>query len=187
MNIILQNLGDEGWTEPLPFLKEQLERLPRGRALDLAMGLGRNAVYLARHGWIVDGVDRSLTAVQKTMALAGRLGVQLNGIVADLGTYELRPARYDLICCFYFLDRRLFPAIRQGLRPDGAVLYQSVTIDELALRPDFPKEHCLGHNELLEAFNGFRVLYYREMIVNTLGSDAAVASLLAIREPNLYL
>jgi SAM-dependent methyltransferase len=182
MNIMLQNLGDDRWTQPLPFLVEQLERLPRGRALDLAMGLGRNAVYLARQGWTVDGVDRSPEAVQKAMALAGSLGVHINGIVADLGTYEIRSGSYDLICCFYFLERRLFPAIRQGLRPGGAVLYQSVTIDQLALRPAFPREHCLEPNELLTWFQDLRVLYYREAVVNILGTDAAVASLFAVKE-----
>ena len=180
MDIVLKNMGDDRWTEPLPFLVDQLERLPRGRALDLAMGLGRNAVYLARHGWTVDGVDRSLTAVQKAMALASNLGVRLNGVVADLKNYKIRPASYDLICCFYFLERRLFPVIRQGLRPGGAVLYQSVTVDQRALRPDFPKEHCLERNELLNVFRDLRVLYYREAVVNILGTDAAVASLFAI-------
>ncbi|MCI0528120.1 MAG: class I SAM-dependent methyltransferase [Nitrospira sp.] len=184
MNIILQNLEGDQWTQPSPFLVEQLERLPRGRALDLAMGLGRNAVYLARHGWTVDGVDRSLKAVKEAKTLAGRLGVRINGFVADLTAYPIRPAYYDLICCFYFLDRRLFPVIPQGLKPGGAVLYQSVTIDQLTLRPDFPREHCLEHNELLAAFKDLRVLYYREAIVNSLGTDAAVASLLAIRQAN---
>jgi SAM-dependent methyltransferase len=184
MNIVLQNLGDDRWTEPLPFLVAQLDRLPRGRALDLAMGLGRNAVYLARQGWTVDGVDLLLPAVQKAMALASSFGVRLNGIVADLKEYEIRPASYDLICCFYFLERRLFPVILQGLRPGGAVLYQSVMIDQLALRPDFPKEHCLKHNELLDIFRDLRVLYYREAVVNILGTDAAVASLFAMNRAN---
>jgi SAM-dependent methyltransferase len=184
MNIILQNLGDDRWTQPVPFLVEQLDRLPRGRALDLAMGLGRNAVYLARQGWTVDGVDRSLKAVKEAKALASRLGVSINAMVSDLADYPIRPGYYDLICCFYFLDRRLFPMMGQGLKVGGAVLYQSVTIDQLALRPDFPREHCLERNELLAAFKDLRVLYYREAIVNSLGTDAAVASLLAIREAN---
>ncbi len=184
MTITLQNLEDDRWTQPSPFLVEQLERLPRGRALDLAMGLGRNTIYLARHGWTVDGVDRSLKGVKEAKALASRLGVSINAIVADLADYKIRPAYYDLICCFYFLDRRLFPIICRGLKTEGAVLYQSVTIDQLALRPDFPREHCLEHNELLNAFKDLRVLYYREAIVNSFGTDAAVASLLAIREGN---
>jgi hypothetical protein len=148
------------------------------------MGLGRNAVYLARHGWTVDGVDRSLKAVQEAKALASQFGVRINAVVADLADYPIRPAHYDLICCFYFLDRRLLPMMAQGLKVGGAVLYQSVTIDQVALRPGFPREHCLEHNELLAAFKGLRVLYYREAIVNSLGTDAAVASLLAIREAN---
>jgi SAM-dependent methyltransferase len=183
MNIILQNLGDDRWTQPAPFLVEQLERLPRGRALDLAMGLGRNAVYLARHGWAVDGVERSLKGVEEAKALASRFGVQINAIVADLAGYPIRPAHYDLICCFYFLDRGIFQAMGQGLKTGGAILYQSVTVDQAAIRPDFPREHCLERNELLNAFKDLRILYYREAIVNSLGSDAAVASLLAVRQP----
>jgi tellurite methyltransferase len=181
MSIVVKDVKEYYWDKPLPFLVEQLPKVRKGRALDLAMGEGRNAVYLAEQGFVVDGVDISREAVQKGMRLAQSRGVRINGVVADLGRYIVRPGHYDLICCFFFLDRTLFPAMIAGLRPGGAILYQSVTTDELQINPSFPLEWCLEPNELLRAFKPLRVLYYRESGLTEGQSHSALASLLAVR------
>jgi SAM-dependent methyltransferase len=181
MSIVVKDIKEYSWDKPLPFLVEQLPNVPKGRALDLAMGEGRNAVYLAQQGYKVDGIDLSEPSVRKGMGLARSRGAQINGIVADLGHYAIRPNRYDLICCFFFLDRSLFPAMIGGLRPGGAILYQSVTIDELEINPSFPREWCLEPNELLRSFKSLRVLYYRETDPINQESHSALASLLAVR------
>ena len=150
------------------------------RALDLGMGEGRNAVYLAEQGYLAEGVDISSEAVQKALNLSNARGVGLKGIVADLKPWVIRPDHYDLIICFYFLERALFPKIVQGLRRGGAVLYQSVTTDELLINPSFPREWCLERNELLYVFQDLRVLFYEETVLEGKMSHAAIASLLAI-------
>ena len=78
-------------TEPAEFLKDHINRLPQGRALDIAMGEGRNAVYLAKKGFIVDGVDISEVGLKKTRLLARNNHVMINTIDADLNTYQIKP------------------------------------------------------------------------------------------------
>ena len=82
-----------------------------GQALDLAMGEGRNALYLAERGYQVTGVDISDVGVARAAALAQENNLNLRTVVADLDNYAIKENEYDLISCFYFLDRRLFPAI----------------------------------------------------------------------------
>ncbi|MBI3805788.1 MAG: methyltransferase domain-containing protein [Nitrospirae bacterium] len=160
---------------------ESLPRLKKGRALDLAMGEGRNALYLAQNGFQVDGVDLSEEAVRKATALARSHRATIHPIVADLNHFSIRPKSYDLICCFFFLARPLFSAMAQGLRSGGAIVYQSVTTEELKINPNFPKEWCLDPNELLHAFKSLRVLSYQEAPPQGTTSHSAVASLLAVR------
>ena len=63
---------------PVGFLQELLPVLPRGRALDIAMGAGRNAVFLAANGWHVTGVDCSRVALEKAAALAQQHGIAVH-------------------------------------------------------------------------------------------------------------
>src|SRR5689334_10503914 len=82
-----------------------------GRALDLACGAGRNAIYLARLGWRVTAVDSSPAAIARLRERAEGLPVESR--VADLerGEFPIEPHGYDLICDFYYLQRSLFPEI----------------------------------------------------------------------------
>ena len=182
MELIVKDIKEYYWDQPSPFLVEQLPRIQKGRALDLAMGEGRNAVYLAEKGFVVDGVDLSRKSVQKAASLARSRGVRINGIVADLEQYTIRPRRYDLIACFFYLARPLFQEIINALRPGGAILYQSVTTEEMKINPSFPKERCLAPNELLHAFKALRILYYDESPPIEGKSHSAVASLLAVKD-----
>jgi len=153
----------EGNLGPARFLEENLDLLPRGRVLDVAMGSGRNAVYLARQGFEVEGVDISPEAVREALELARRYGVNIKAETADLEkSYPIREAYYDLIICFNYLQRSLMPAIRAGVRKGGMVVYETFTIDQ----PRFGRPHnpdfLLKYNELLDTFRDFRVLLYRE-------------------------
>ncbi len=179
--LILKDIKEYYWDKPVPFLVEQISRLRKGRALDLAMGEGRNAVYLAEQGFTVDAVDISEKGVRKGTELARSRGVSINGIVADLDHYRIPPNRYDLICCFFFLARPLFTAIKEGLRPGGALIYQSVTVEELKINPTFPRAWCLEQNELIHAFKDLRILYYHESPLQGTTSHSSVASLCAVR------
>ncbi|MBC8552630.1 MAG: methyltransferase domain-containing protein [Candidatus Brocadiales bacterium] len=152
--------------EPLKFLKEKLNILVRGKALVLAMGEGRNAVFLAENGFDVDGCDISEKAIEKTRLLARESGVTLNAFVADLEEYKIPSDKYDLITCFYYTQLSLIPQIKEGLKKGGLVMFETYSIDQLKYGKDAPgpknPSYLLKHNELLDSFRDFRILYYRE-------------------------
>ena len=90
------------WTgEPNRFLRAEVEGVAPGRALDLACGEGRNAVWLASRGWDVTGVDFSARALEKARALATERGVALRLVEADLDDYAPPPGSADLVVVLY--------------------------------------------------------------------------------------
>lgn len=86
---------------PNRFLEQETAGLDAGRAIDLACGQGRNAVWLAGQGWEVTGVDFSSVALDQARALAAERGVAVDWILADLLAYRPEPERYDLALMFY--------------------------------------------------------------------------------------
>nr|MBC8284190.1 class I SAM-dependent methyltransferase [Nitrospinota bacterium] len=89
--------------KPIPFLVDNIHILPKGKALDVAMGEGRNGVYLATQGFDVTGLDISEKGLEKAHALAAKNNVSIQTKVVDLETVELEPNSYDLILCTYFM------------------------------------------------------------------------------------
>jgi tellurite methyltransferase len=165
-------------TQPSGFLLENVNLLPRGRALDLAMGFGRNAVFLARSGFDVEGVDISPEAVAEASKAAEEAGVGLRGRVADLetGRNVIPPEAFDAIICFNYLHRPLIQEIKRGLRRGGMVVYETFIVDQARFgRPRNP-DYLLKHNELLDLFRDFRCLRYREGIME---ARKAVAGIVA--------
>jgi len=161
--------------DPIPFLQDHSDLLPKGKALDLAMGEGRNGVFLASQGFDVTGVDISEEGLKKAQALAAEQGVTLTTIVADLETYEIPPNTFNVIICTYYLQRNLFPKIAAALKPGGMTLIETYTLDHLQHQPRFNKDYLLKPNELLSMLPGLRILRYQE--VDT--GQAAFASILA--------
>ena len=162
-------------------LKKYLPALPKGKALDLAAGEGRNAVFLAEHGFEAEAVDISPVAMSRARKLARARGVKIKAMAADLDTYRLPPGRYDLILNFYFLDRRLIPRIKKGLKNGGMVVFETYTTEQKKLGTGGPGEtqFVLKPNELLRLFRGFHVLFYREGVFREGGKRRAIASLIA--------
>ena len=166
------------------FLKKNVHFLPKGKALDLATGEGKNAVFLAKHGWNVDAVDISPVGLKKARRLAKENGVTLHTHLADLDTFQIDREGYDVIADFYFLSRRLIPKIKKGLKRGGKVIFETYLIDQRHLGTGGPKnpKYFLQHNELLQRFKDFRVLFYREGIFKEGGKRRALASLIAEKQ-----
>ena len=164
-----------------PFLRRNIRHLPKGRALDLATGEGRNAVFLAQHGCEVDAVDISRIGLAEARRLATRAGVKIHPRLADLDRFLIPEEHYDLIADFYFLSRRLIPKIKKGLRQGGKVIFETYLIDQRDLATGGPRDpkYFLKHNELLRLFRGFRILIYREGVFREGGKQRAIASLIA--------
>ena len=163
--------------EPAQFLVENSGLLPRGRVLDIAMGSGRNSIYLAKLGFQVEGVDVSAEAVQSALEAARNSGVTIHTRVADLEkSYQIEPATYAAIVCFNYLQRSLIPRIKDGLKKGGVVVYETFIIDQVQFGHPRNPDFLLQHNELLNLFRDFRCLRYREGIFD---NRKAIASLLA--------
>jgi SAM-dependent methyltransferase len=184
--------GYPAGTEPAAFLRQILRMLPRGHALDLATGAGRNAVFLAANGHRVLAVDASRTALEKAGALAEERGVAAHWLAsreasfapkavglwlleADLERSVLPDAQYELAICFNYLQRSLFPVIERALRPGGVLVYETYTLEQLAF-PHGPRkpEYLLRPGELRESFPHLETLFYRE-----LRAGKGIASLIA--------
>jgi 2-polyprenyl-3-methyl-5-hydroxy-6-metoxy-1,4-benzoquinol methylase len=167
--------------EPNPFLKKHTHLLPKGKALDMATGEGRTAVFLAQHGFDVDAVDISEKGLKKAQKLAKEKGAKINTFLIDLDQYQIQKERYDLIANFYFLRRRLIPRIKKGLKKGGTVIFETYLLEHRTLGTGGPKQakYFLKPNELLRLFKNFRILFYREGIFKEGGKKKAVASLIA--------
>jgi SAM-dependent methyltransferase len=180
-------------TEPAEFLRGVLPLLPRGSALDVASGEGRNAVFLAQQGFKVFAVERSLPGLEKTEALARESGVAarwasqfapahrheppLTLVEADLESASLPAGQFHVVLCFKFLHRPLFPSIVQALRPNGVLVYETYTLAQMQFEggPKNP-EYLLRPGELREAFSAMEILFYSEI-----SAGKGMASLLARR------
>lgn len=149
------------------FLAENYQYIPyEGSVLDMGMGEGRNAVFLAQKGYKVTGVDLSSVAVKKSYLLAQEFGVKIKGVVASLKDYKIPPASFDAIICFYWVDRSMTEKIKTWLKPGGVLIYEAYTLREKdrlgAKRPDSQVDNYLREQELIKLFSGMRVLKYEE-------------------------
>jgi SAM-dependent methyltransferase len=166
--------------EPAAFLRDNAELLPKtGRALDIAMSEGRNAVFMAKRGLTVDGVDISEVALRKAKRLARENHVSVNTINADLTSYQIKPDSYDVILDIDYLQRNLFAQIKRGLKRKGVVVIQIHTVEQAKNGSEFQvqKDLMLEKGELKEAFKDLELLVYRE----TNDGKNAWASLVARR------
>ena len=172
---------------PSLFLIENFDLLPRGLALDLAMGEGRNAIYLATRGFDVDGVDVDADTVARARARARRLQAPIRAVVGNVedGTYIVPLEAYDVVVVFNYLHRPLFNDIRDGLKPGGVVVYQTYTTEQARYgRPTDPA-HLLEPGELRRVFADWEILRYRESTLREIpgGPLKAVAGVVARKPP----
>jgi len=154
---------------PSPFILEWIARCApaqRGaaRALDVAMGRGRHAVSLALAGYRTFGVDVKLDAVRDAIRAAKTADAAVLGWCADLTRAPLPNAHFDVVVVTRYLQRDLFPAIRNAVVPGGVVLYETFTVAQRALgRGPTSSDHLLQPGELRARFDGFDVLFYEEV------------------------
>lgn len=150
---------------PAKFLAENFDYLKAGSAvLDMGMGEGRNAVFLAQKGHKITGVDISSVAIKKSYLLAKEFGVKIKGVVASLESYKIPKGSFDAVICFYYVDRKLSKKMTDWLAPGGVIIYEAFTIKQRSKkghRKD-PVSYYLKEQELLTMFEGMRVLKYEE-------------------------
>jgi SAM-dependent methyltransferase len=148
---------------PSPFLGELSDQLPRtGRALDVAGGSGRNALWLARRGLEVTLADVSDVALDQAAAAARAAGLRLATVRVDLETAPLPAGPWDLLLCTYFLHRPLFATFPAALAPGGLLVVAHATRRNLERHPRPGPDHLLEEGELPGLVRGLEILHCTE-------------------------
>ncbi|AUX07714.1 SAM-dependent methyltransferase [Halalkaliarchaeum desulfuricum] len=153
--------------EPVPELARRIDTLPDGRALDVATGSGRNALFLAEHGYDVAAVDVSDEALAQARARAEERGLDVDWIRADVtdpeGDFQLESRAYDLVVMSFFYAPELLPELTEALAPGGVLVYEHHlrSSDPIEVGPsdDWVRYRS---NELLRACLDLTVLHYAE-------------------------
>lgn len=151
--------------DPSRVLRRYVEAFPEGRALDVATGTGRNAVFLAEEGYEVDAVDQSREGLRIARENATDRGVEArtNWIQADVPSYEFPEAAYDVVTISFYRPVDRFPDIKETLLPGGYLFVQHHlrTTDPVESGPSGDR-YRFAANELLHACLDLTVLHYEE-------------------------
>ena len=170
--------------EPSSIVKQHYALAPIGKALDIATGNGRNALFLADRGFTVEAVDIA-DEILKDLSLRH---AKVHPICADLDDFDITGSRYSLILNIRFLNRRLFPYIQEGLIPGGILIFETYMDMPLEAEPDaFCRDYLLRTNELLQD-QGWTVVRIWEHVPSAEAADrvaAAVSQGLAPDHPGL--
>ena len=131
-------------TKPNDFLQANIESLTKGKTLCLAEGEGRNAVFLAMHGFDVTAVDLSSVGLEKAQRLADENGVAIKTIVADLSDFEIEENFWDTIVSIWahvpaIVRRSLHTKVVAGLKPKGTFLLEAYTPKQVEFGTGGPK------------------------------------------------
>jgi SAM-dependent methyltransferase len=160
-----QREGDS-YPEPDPLLflhtPPALPDTPQ-RALDLAGGIGQNALWVAEQGYTVDLMDISRVGLLRAQDEMLQRDIRnVNLFQVDFDSVILQPETYDLICVFRYLHLPLMPALRAAVRPGGRIIYETFHAGHLQVKPDFNRCYVLQEGELLGYFGDWHILHHAE-------------------------
>jgi SAM-dependent methyltransferase len=145
--------------------------MPRGTALDLPCGAGRNALYLAESGFRVDAIDVSQSALDIGEAEADRRGVQVRWHQADLDTEDPPSVSYDLIVSCFYVNRTLIPRLKTWVTGNGFVVFEQHLATDLQVQGPHKNSWRMAPGELLELFSDFQIVYYEEGVFSRPNDD----------------
>ncbi len=154
--------------EPSAFLVQTAKRLKPGKALDIAMGQGRNAVYLAAQGWDVTGYDLADDGLKVANENAAKIGVKINTVHAAFDTFDYGKEQWDLIYFIYtdapVVDPKFADLMIAALKPGGYLLIERPFLDLDNPDPEWkgPPIEQDKPNALLKAYSNLRVLHYED-------------------------
>jgi SAM-dependent methyltransferase len=178
---------------PDPTLVENINEIPVGKTLDLGVGEGRNALYLAHKGFQVTGIDISTKAIEKFLNLAENRDLKVDGIAMNIKDFDFQPSTYTLIvshATLHFLKRsevyKIINDLKSSVSPGGYVYIEDFTVED----PGYQRAKKILEeveentfystkigsyifyfktNELKNMFNNFEIKTYREGIFTDQG------------------
>jgi SAM-dependent methyltransferase len=164
--------------EPNQFLVQELDSLEPGRALDVACGEGRNAVWLAAKGWTVTGVDFSAAGLAKARRMATDRGLEVEWVEADVIEWQPAAASFDLVVVMYLHlpgadRRRVLAHVTDALAPGATLLVVGHDSSNLAEGTGGPQDPAVlyGPEEIVGDLPGLQILQATR-VTRTVASDA---------------
>jgi len=153
-------------TEPSAFLAAMIKRMKPGKALDVAMGQGRNAVFLATQGWDVTGYDIAEEGLKVAQENARRAGVRLTTAHAGWDDFDHGRQQWDLIAFIYtdapVMDPKFIARIQTALKPGGYVLFDRPYRNLESPEPFWREKEHDKPNALPKAWNDLQLVFYED-------------------------
>ena len=153
--VLTSNSPGINW-QPNRFLVAMAQGRKPGRALDVGMGQGRNALWLAQQGWETTGYDPAEKAVALARETAAKAGVKLTTVIAKDSDFDMGVAKWDLILLSYVEVRENAEKVIRALAPRGIVVVEYFHADSEDAPGGF------ADNELLQLFGKLRVVRYED-------------------------
>ena len=172
----------EGRSHPTALLATWLPRLPRGRALDVACGAGRNALFLAANGYEVSALDISRVALDRGQRAAAERSLSIDWLCADLDDdpeRALPPGRFNLIVWARYVHPTLMPYLIARLAAGGALLCEQHLTTDAPVAGPTSAGFRLAPGELSRSAAGLRIEHsYEGLVVDPDGRSVALAQLI---------
>ncbi|BBN59546.1 methyltransferase domain-containing protein [Hydrogenovibrio marinus] len=145
--------------QPCYLLKQTVENLPPGKALDVGCGGGRDTVYLSQQGWQVTAIDKQEAVLTRARQLAENHHQTIDFLSCDLSEPLCLPdERFDLIVMVRYLNRDLYQWIKQHLAPGGTLVMQTFTEGVEAFGSPKNPNFILRSGELAKTFSDFEII-----------------------------
>lgn len=169
---------------PSGLLTEYVDWAPDGRAIDVATGTGRNALFLAARSYEVDAIDVSEAAISRAKQNAEERSLDVKWICTDVSEHELPEEAYALAVVSFYHDPALVSKLVDALKPGGLLVYEHHVRTSKNVERGPGDEHRYRPNELLGVASELTVLLYREGVRefetgDRAGTTGAIASLVA--------
>jgi tellurite methyltransferase len=164
-----------GARDPHALLAKFWPAIPGKRVADIAMGNGRDALFLSEKGFFVTGLESSVEAINITKETMAQRDLVVYPVLGDAKRLPYRENTFDCITVFYFLEREIMQEIRALLKKGGILIYETFLKRQNFIdRPRNP-DYLLDDGELINYFKGFEILLYEEIIVNNGDKRKAIA------------
>jgi tellurite methyltransferase len=145
---------------PDEFLVVHSSLLTSGIALDLASGLGGDALFLAERGYRVHAVDISSQALSRLHKMARDRALDIQPVIADLDYFHLPKSFYDVIVVFYFFAEGMMPEITAAVKKGGLIWYATYNQRHTSVKPGFNPDYLVPPDGLVQFFSGFDILVH---------------------------
>jgi tellurite methyltransferase len=165
----------EGATEPHGLLKKFWSAIPGGPVIDIAMGNGRDAIFLAGKGFRVWGLERSGEAIRITREGSVNTGHSIFIISGDAHSLPFRKGSVTCVMVFYFLLKSVMDEVVDLLKKGGILIYETFLKRQNKIDRWRNPEYLLDDGELISYFRTLDLLFYEEAVSSSDGKARVVA------------